>query len=721
VSAAPIVADPAAAAAAVAAEPRWLTEVRLRAARRVLWLRHLWSHPQYGDEHLLAISHSEIDRALAPMGETFEAENAFYCRDERASAVSAQIDQLPKGAQGPGDACLEHLVATLGLSPADRALLTLAVAGAADQAIARVFGYLLDGTEAADPTPALAVALFGPTSQPPPGPDSALIRWLLAEPVVTGAAAFAWSTGWRADALLLPTLATGAAKRGDGGDGGDGAARRGRAAARRAALAAADWSAGTSGRVVTAAPKPVLHPEAVAEIERFVRAVGPDDEGGPPIEIEVVGAPGSGRSTLAAQAAGRLGRKLVAVDAAALAGGADALAVATREVRRARLDGSAIEWEHAEAISAQARTAIPATPLTFLSVSTPPTDVDGYRSIRLSVRCGPIGRRERIGLWSSLTAAPPPDAVADWALRPAEIAVAARVAAAGDHEVSEVCRRLLTANSPELATPLPLPFSWADLVLSPVTLQHLREFEAQAVGRGQVLDDWGFARLTALGRGTNALFAGPSGTGKTMAAQVLARSLGLDLFRVDLAGVVSKYIGETERHLRELFETCERAPVLLLFDEADALFGKRTQVSDAHDRYANIEIDYLLQRMEQFDGVAILATNRKGDLDTAFIRRLSFIIDFGPPSAVERERLWRIALEGAVDETGRPLVGELDWAGLARDLDLTGAAIKSVAVAAAFLASTEGSQIGARHVLAAARRELQKQGIVVRPSRLEAR
>ena len=149
-----------------------------------------------------------------------------------------------------------------------------------------------------------------------------------------------------------------------------------------------------------------------------------------------------------------------------------------------------------------------------------------------------------------------------------------------------------------------------------------------------MLDDWGFARLTSLGRGTTALFAGPSGTGKTMAAQVLARSLGLDLYRVDLAGVVSKYIGETEKHLRELFEACERAPVLLLFDEADALFGKRTQVSDAHDRYANIEIDYVLQRMEQFDGLAVLATNRKGDLDTAFVRRLRFIIDFAPPGAV---------------------------------------------------------------------------------------
>ena len=167
-----------------------------------------------------------------------------------------------------------------------------------------------------------------------------------------------------------------------------------------------------------------------------------------------------------------------------------------------------------------------------------------------------------------------------------------------------------------------------------------------------MLDDWGFARLTPLGRGMTALFAGPSGTGKTMAAQVLARSLGLELYRVDLAGVVNKYIGETEKHLRAVFDACERAPVLLFFDEADALFGRRTQVSDAHDRFANIEIDYLLQRMEQFDGVAVLATNRKGDLDTAFVRRLRFTIDFAPPTIAERERLWRLALEDAPTRTG---------------------------------------------------------------------
>ena len=695
--------------AASEAEPRWLAEVRLRASRRVLWLRHLWAQPGYEGEQQLAISHSEVDRALTSPAETADAEQAFYRCDERAAATGAQIAALTGQ---PGDARLDHLVSALGLCAAEAALFTLAVAAAADPAIARVFGYLLDSSEAADPTPSLAAALFGLGGEPPPGPDSALLRWLLAAPVATGRDAFACSTGWRADTALLSALV------GPAGQGGSDAA------APRALLAAADWSGGASGHVVEPPPGPVLRPETLAEIVGFVQMIGGGGEARPPIEIELVGAAGSGRTALAAQAAARLGARLVAVDAAALAARADAADVAIREARRARLDGSVLAWEHAEALPTEMWRAIPAAPLTFLSVpelAASPADTAGSGSIRRSVRCGPIARRDRLRLWSSLAATPPPAAVAEWALRPAEICVAAQVAPAGDREVGEVCRRLLMAGTPELVSPLPLPYTWDDLVLSPATAAHLRELEAQARDRGQVLDDWGFSRLTSPGRGTTALFSGPSGTGKTMAAQVLARSLGLDLYRVDLAGVVSKYIGETEKHLRALFEASERAPVLLLFDEADALFGKRTQVNDAHDRYANIEIDYVLQRMEQFDGLAVLATNRRGDLDTALVRRLRFIIGFAPPSPHERERLWRLALEDARDAEGRPLVAELDWARLARELDLTGAGIKSAAVAAAFLARSDGGLICERHVLAAARRELEKQGVVVRPGQMDPR
>jgi len=206
-----------------------------------------------------------------------------------------------------------------------------------------------------------------------------------------------------------------------------------------------------------------------------------------------------------------------------------------------------------------------------------------------------------------------------------------------------------------------------------------------------------------------------------MAAQVLARELDLELYRVDLAGVVSKYIGETEKHLRTVFDASQRAPVLLLFDEADALFGKRTQVRDAHDRFANIEIDYLLQRMERFDGLAVLATNRKADLDSAFLRRLRFVIDFIPPGAAEREQLWRRALAGRADDSGAPIVDDLDWAAIGAQLDLSAADIKSAALAAAFLARAEGTRVGMRHVLAAARREFEKRQIVIRPGQLDVR
>jgi len=248
--------------------------------------------------------------------------------------------------------------------------------------------------------------------------------------------------------------------------------------------------------------------------------------------------------------------------------------------------------------------------------------------------------------------------------------------------------------------------------------QHLAELEQQVRLRWPVYEEWGFERLCPLGRGVTALFAGPSGTGKTMAAQILARALGLRLYRVDLSGVVNKYIGETEKRLKQLFDACERSNVLLFFDEADALFGQRTQVKDAHDRFANIEIDYLLQRMEQFDGVAILATNRKGDLDKAFIRRIRFIVDFVPPGPPERQALWRRCLVEH-SPSGEALLNGIDWNMLAQKLNLTGADIAAAAMGAAFLARAEGTRIGMNHVLHAARRQLNKQGTAMRAWELE--
>lgn len=242
---------------------------------------------------------------------------------------------------------------------------------------------------------------------------------------------------------------------------------------------------------------------------------------------------------------------------------------------------------------------------------------------------------------------------------------------------------------------------WQDLVLPPDRLEQLHEIAAQLRHARQVHEDWGWAARGERGLGVAVLFAGPSGTGKTMAAEALAGSLRLDLFRVDLSQVVSKYIGETEKNLRRIFEAAEAGGAILLFDEADALFGKRSEVKDSHDRYANQEISYLLQRMEAYRGLAILTTNLKSALDPAFLRRLRFVVDFPFPDAMLRAELWR-----RIFPPGTP-VAEADPGRLAR-LAVAGGTIRGIALNAAFLAAEAGEPVGTHHLLAAARREYAK-------------
>ncbi|WP_028580789.1 ATP-binding protein [Desulfogranum japonicum] len=249
---------------------------------------------------------------------------------------------------------------------------------------------------------------------------------------------------------------------------------------------------------------------------------------------------------------------------------------------------------------------------------------------------------------------------------------------------------------------------WNQLVLPEEAHKRLQEIAAQVRQRIQVYDGWGFRRRMSRGLGINALFGGESGTGKTMAAEVLAGELQLDLYRIDLSAVVSKYIGETEKNLRRIFDAAEDGGVILLFDEADALFGKRSEVRDSHDRYANIEVNYLLQRMEAFGGLAILATNLKSALDQAFLRRLRFIVSFVFPGKTERKQIWqRIFPENdAHDQPGTPL-DELDYDHLAR-FNLTGGSIQNVALNSAFLAAQAGTPVTMPLLFEAVRTEFRK-------------
>jgi hypothetical protein len=252
-----------------------------------------------------------------------------------------------------------------------------------------------------------------------------------------------------------------------------------------------------------------------------------------------------------------------------------------------------------------------------------------------------------------------------------------------------------------LAQRLTLKATWNDLVLPAEETDMLHQLAAQVQQRNTVYEEWGFADKMNRGLGINALFAGQSGTGKTMAAEVMANDLRLNLYRIDLSAVVSKYIGETEKNLRRLFDAAEDGGAILFFDEADALFGKRSEVKDSHDRYANIEVNYLLQRMEAYRGLAILATNLKTALDTAFLRRLRFIVTFPFPGVAERMRIWQ-----NVFPPGTPL-DTLDYDRLVR-LSLTGGSIHNVALNAAFMAAHAGSKVNMEMLMSAARSEYRK-------------
>jgi hypothetical protein len=251
-------------------------------------------------------------------------------------------------------------------------------------------------------------------------------------------------------------------------------------------------------------------------------------------------------------------------------------------------------------------------------------------------------------------------------------------------------------------------YDWADIVLPDDQLALLHEIVATVRGRPQVLEEWGVGRKLVSSAGVTVLFSGPPGTGKTMAAEIIANELGLDLYKIDLSTVVSKYIGETEKNLEKIFGEAQSSNAILFFDEADAIFGKRSEVRDAHDRYANIEVSYLLQRMEAYNGVTMLATNLRANVDEAFTRRLQFAVDFPFPEQKDRLRIWQTLFPPDV-----PRDPDLDFALLARRFKLAGGNIRNVIVSAAYLAASNGSRVTMKHLLHGTRRELQKMGRLV--------
>jgi AAA+ superfamily predicted ATPase len=673
----------------------------------------------------MAISHDEVDRILDSPAALRDRETRFYATDPAVQELSKEI--LIADEQAASDPNLRLLRQQFDLTPPECELLLLTAAIEVDPQLRRVYGYLNDDVSACYPTPLLAAQLFAWPAPVRFGPESGLVSWLLARPIDTGAAAWSLVAPWAVDAAVPQLLIDGVIIDPALGDAVRPHDRHLPMPAEQRTTEAGPSSLGAQKAPLQSFER-CLYPaelDAMRDFMLAMRAEAPTRRArglaAIRTHIEIVGPEGAGKRTLASQLCAALGAPLIVADAARLLGASVPPELAAERIvragRYARILGGLLYWHNAGAAQATAWDALAPFDEILLSAASPLPAVEGQTVARRTFRLAPLVQAQRKQLWESLSTAPVPTPVADWLLTPAQIVRAAAVAHAGPDAVMAACRRAPGETISASLTPLACPYTWDDMVMPAPVKQHLSELEAQTRLRWQVYEEWGFQRLCPNSRGITALFAGPSGTGKTMAAQVIARSLGMELYRVDLASVMSKYIGETEKNLKQIFDSCDRANVLLFFDEADALFGQRTQVKDAHDRFANIEIDYLLQRIEQFDGIAILATNRKGELDKAFLRRIRFIIDFVPPGPEERLAIWRRALPPRAPN-GEELTEEIDFPLLAAKLTMTGADIKSAALAAAFLARAEGVRIGMRHVRHAARREMVKHGLLPRDTEI---
>jgi len=346
----------------------------------------------------------------------------------------------------------------------------------------------------------------------------------------------------------------------------------------------------------------------------------------------------------------------------------------------------------------------------------------GVSALRLDLHSLAAG--DRVKLWrSQINGQMPADAVAELAARyrlvedDAIRAVVAEAHSRADLRGSTVvepddlrgaARAIATPPLEGLARHIEPRYYWEDIVLPPDGIAQLHELCSRVRHQLIVLESWGYGRKHARKTGISALFAGAPGTGKTMAAEIIAGTLGLDLYRIDLSSVVSKYIGETEKNLEKIFRAADQGDAVLLFDEADAIFGKRSEVRDARDRYANVEVAYLLQRLENYEGLAVLTTNLRGNIDEAFIRRLDSVLEFPLPEEAERLQIWRRSLPPEA-----PVAADADLAFLARKFKLAGGHIRNIALTGAFLAAADNSPIGMKHLVRATRREYQKLGKLV--------
>jgi adenylate kinase family enzyme len=660
-----------------------LARVRARARLRTEWLRSLWRAAAAGPPGA-AVTHAEVDLSLDDRDNPGDEAQWLDSRELAGewAALAAIEAELAEDTDSP----LARLTATFGLSPVDQDLLHACLAAELDPTVARVYAYLQDIATRSYVTDALVARIFGHGRGLAISDSSPLLRWSmvevhdtsLAQPVAyrIDRAVHQWLTG--SDALDAELASIG-----DRIEHAENVERLQDWPVAETAKEVADWL--TDGRARTA-------------------------------RVRVIGAPGSGRRTFAAMVSQRCARPLLAVDGTHV--DEDRWPRIERIAQRqALLDGSALAlippatfWTRPSAPTS------PAVELQFVITDSERTLPAAARTIDSTVVLPALSIDSRRELWH--THAPWvsgwPDDEFESLVRhhralPGDIATVAMRGEGSPAETSTLLRAAARESLGELAQRLECPFDRDDLVVAAQLSTTLDDLLFEAHDRIAFWEQPGARRLFPQGRGLLALFSGPPGTGKTMSAQVIAATLGMDLFRIDLAAVVSKWVGETSRNLDRLLRRAADLDVVLLFDEADALFGKRTDVKEANDRFANTDTGFLLQAIESYRGVALLSTNRKGDIDPAFVRRLRYVVDFPVPTEVERLRLWQ-GLVGQLADAGQSARLGADLQRLAAGIEVTGAQIKLAVLTAMFASRREGTEVTGTHLVRGLERELAKEG-----------
>jgi adenylate kinase family enzyme len=652
-----------------------LLRVRLRARRRAAWLAHLagsaGADVQPGWDPSLATCLDDRDQPAA--------EAAWQEGTEALQPLNEALGRVEQALAGDAGAALQQLASLFRLSEPEMDLLQACLAPAIDPTLATAYAHLQQHPARGYATEALAGRLFGYGHRPLWHPGAPLAGWGL---VTTGEAAPGEPAplavdpvviGWLAGELHVDPVLIGAVQG------------------------------------VEAREPPVSWPVAAAAcwMERGLERASV-------VRLFVAGPPASGRRTFAAAVAARFGIQTLSVDTGAIAD-SDWPDTFMRAQRLAVLSGMALVW-HGSALHRSWLRQIAPAPLQFLAHD-PEQEVPPCEQLidhRVELPAPTLAERRR--LWKASipeSAAWPAKAfetlVSRYRLNAGDIVSVAQQTPASAHEAAGFARELTRHRLGDLGRLLDCPFTWDDLVVPDRLREALEDFTFEAQDRASFWESPGARRLFPRGTGLVALFSGPPGTGKTMAAQVIAAELALDLFRIDLATTVSKYIGETAKHLGRIFTRAARMNAVLLFDEADALFSKRTEVKDSHDRYANADTSYLLQLLEEYRGIVILASNRKQNIDPAFVRRVRYVLEFPRPEAVERRLIWRQVIG---ELNGLEILKQLDATieKLAANVELSGAQIKNAVLAAIFVARRSREPLAMAHLLRGIERELAKEG-----------